>query len=188
MQRKEFIKAACTLGVCSCAGMGLWAEDSAAPAQNASTDVEQLKGKLDFIQKRFAKLVGILHASVDEATRKKIFESLGRECAREFKGQTAAFQGTPRGFVEQVQKWWVEKAEYDEAAGTLRITDKQRHCSCPFVNEQLMSPEFCDCTLGWQKETYTMIFGKPVDVDLEESILRGGKRCIYRIRVAKSAA
>ncbi len=31
-----------------------------------------------------------------------------------------------------------------------------------------------------------MILGKPVDV--EQSILRGGKRCIFIIRVAKSAA
>jgi predicted hydrocarbon binding protein len=187
MQRKEFIKAACTLGVCSCAGFGLWAEDSAAPGQNPGAEAEQLRGKLNFIQTRFATLVSSLGSNVDENTRKKILESMGRECARQFKSQTGQFRGNPRGFVEQVQKWWVEKAEYDEAAGTLRITDKQRHCTCPFVNEQLTAPGFCDCTLGWQKETYTMIFGKPVEVELEESILRGGKRCIFRIRVAKSA-
>ena len=182
MRRKDFIKAACTLGACSCAGFSLWGEDSASSGRKADSEVDQLKGRLDFIRTRFAKLLAGLGSDVDEDTRKKVLESMGRECARQFKSQTGQFAGNPRGYIEQVQKWWVEKAEYDEAAGTLRITDKQRHCTCPFVDERLTPPDFCNCTLGWQRETYTMIFGKPVKVELEESILRGGKRCIFRIQ------
>jgi hypothetical protein len=44
-------------------------------------------------------------------------------------------------------------------------------------------PSFCDCTLGWQEKTYSEILGRPVKAELEQSILRGGKKCIYRIAI-----
>jgi hypothetical protein len=37
--------------------------------------------------------------------------------------------------------------------------------------------------LGWQKQTYSAILGKPVEAELEQSLLRGGSRCVYRIQV-----
>jgi predicted hydrocarbon binding protein len=37
--------------------------------------------------------------------------------------------------------------------------------------------------LGWQKQTYSAILGKPVEAELEESILRGSGRCVFRIQV-----
>jgi hypothetical protein len=47
-----------------------------------------------------------------------------------------------------------------------------------------MTPgSFCDCTLGWQEEAYSEILGRPVKAELEESILRGGKRCVYRMTI-----
>jgi hypothetical protein len=32
-------------------------------------------------------------------------------------------------------------------------------------------------------EAYSTILGRPVTAELEESVLRGGKKCIYRIKV-----
>ncbi len=75
------------------------------------------------------------------------------------------------------------KTEYDEKAGIIRVFDRGPHCSCPLVKEGLTSGAQCDCTLGWQRETYSAILGRPVDAAVEESILRGGKRCVYRITV-----
>jgi hypothetical protein len=37
--------------------------------------------------------------------------------------------------------------------------------------------------LGRQVEAYSTILGRPVTAELEESVLRGGKKCIYRIKV-----
>jgi hypothetical protein len=87
------------------------------------------------------------------------------------------------GFLAEGRKQWMEKAEFDNKAGTIRIVDKLKSCSCPLVKPGATPPEFCDCTLGWQKETYSAILGKPVEVEIEESILRGGSRCVFRTRV-----
>jgi hypothetical protein len=54
------------------------------------------------------------------------------------------------------------------------------------VKEGVTPPSFCDCTLGWQEAAYSTILGRPVRAELEESILRGGKKCIYRIRVIEA--
>ncbi len=187
MKRDEFIKTALSLGVCSCAGF-LWPGPGAAGAEEkpADEDVEALKWKLDFMRKRFAKLVGILDAHLDEGTRKKVFEEMGRECARLFVDLTGKYKGNPRAFLEEIQKRWARSAEYDEAAGSIRVVDRSDHCTCAFVDERLTPPAFCDCTLGWQKETYSTILGEPVDAELEESILRGGKKCAFRMQVAKN--
>jgi hypothetical protein len=188
MTRDEFIKGLCTLGACSCAGWMLGVGGSARAEEKPNEEVDALKGKLNFMRVRFAKLVGILSDKLDESDRKEVFESMGRECARQFMDLTGKFAGKPEAFLEEIKKRWAKEAAYDPAAGTIRVVDKSEHCSCAFVDEQLTPPAFCDCTLGWQKETYTMILGQPVDAELEESILRGGKQCAYRMRVVKSTA
>jgi predicted hydrocarbon binding protein len=174
--------------MCSFVGLALRAEDSAHAGQNVNPEIDELKWKLDFMRKRFAKLVGILSANLDESTRKKVFESMGRDCAKLFMDLTGKFKGNPEAFLEEIKKRWAKSAEYDEEAGRIRVVDKSNHCTCAFVDEQLTPPAFCDCTLGWQKETYAMILGQPVDAELEESILRGGKQCVFRIQAVKSAA
>jgi predicted hydrocarbon binding protein len=151
-------------------------------AQTANPEVGALKRKLEAAQLRFAKLVALLGENLDASTRKRIFESLGRECAKQYRGLTAKYANDIRGFLAAAQQQWVESVEYDEAAGSIRIVDKATTCSCPLVDQSLTPPEFCDCTLGWQKETYSMILGRPVEAEIEESILRGGKRCVFRIR------
>jgi predicted hydrocarbon binding protein len=167
--------------------VGAWlpGANPAGAEEPANAEVEALKWKLEFMRKRFAKLVGILSENLDEGTRKRVFEGLGRECARMFMDLTGKFKGDPRGFLEEIQKRWAKSAEYDEAAGRIRVVDKSDRCTCAFVDEQLTPPAFCDCTLGWQKETYAMILGQPVDAELEESVLRGGKRCVFRIQLVK---
>ena len=188
MRRDEFIKGLCTLGACSCAGFMLGTGGSARAEDKPNEEIEALKWKLNFMRVRFAKLVGILSANLDESTRKKVFECMGRECAKQFMDLTGKFKGNPEAFLEEIKKRWAKETEYDKEAGRIRVVDKSNHCTCAFVDEQLTPPAFCDCTLGWQKETYSMILGQPVDAELEESILRGGKRCVFRMQAVKSAA
>ena len=93
------------------------------------------------------------------------------------------YKGNIKGFLEEDRRNWMVEADYDEAKDTIRIVDKGPSCSCPMVKVEVTPPSFCDCTLGWQVEAYTEILGRPVTAELEESILRGGKKCIYRIKV-----
>ena len=93
------------------------------------------------------------------------------------------YKGNIHGFLEEGRRLWMAEADYDEAKGTIRIVDKGPSCSCPMVKVGMTPGSFCDCTLGWQEEAYSEILGRPVKAELEESILRGGKRCVYRINI-----
>lgn len=180
--RNEFLKC-CAAGVCSCVAMAL---PEPAAAETSTPESEQLRLQLEASRIRYAKLVSILEKDLDEATRKRIFDSLGRECARQFRSSTFdKYKGDLPGFLKYVQgpDGWAVKTEYDEKAGIIRVFDRGPHCSCPLVKEGLTSGAQCDCTLGWQRETYSAILGRPVDAVLEESILRGDKRCVYRMTV-----
>jgi len=188
MKRDEFIKAICSLGACSCASMALYSPNVAGAEEKPNEDLEALKWKMDFMRKRFAKLVGILDANLDENSRKKVFESLGRECARMFVDITGPYKGRPKEFLEEIKKRWAKETTYDEAKGMIRVVDRSDHCTCALVDEKLTPPAFCDCTLGWQKETYSMILGEAVDAELEESVLRGGKRCVFRVQAISTRA
>ena len=182
MTRSQFLKG-CASGTCSCAAVALVPLEPAR-AQTGNSEAAELQRKIDACQVRFAKLVGILNQNLDPPMRKKIFQSLGRECARQYQDLTGKYANDLEGFLAMARTKWIEKVEFDEKAGTIRITDKGPNCTCPLVKQGSTPPEFCDCTLGWQKEAYSAMLGRPVEAELEESILRGGSRCIFRIRIA----
>lgn len=158
----------------------------AAAAEPGNPEAEWLKGELDGVRIRYAKLVNILDATLDDAQKKKVFDGLGRQCAEMFRSQTIdKYKGNIDGFLQSLQTpgGWVEKVEYDKAAGTIRIQDKASKCTCPLVKNGLTPSLQCLCTLAWQRETYSGILGRPVEAELEESILRGSKRCVFRIKI-----
>lgn len=181
MTRSDFMK--CTLGMCSCAAFAFLPQEAEAQAESGNVEIDELKARLDAARKRFAILIRILNENLDAPTRKKILENLGRECARQYSSLTDKYKGNIDGFLETIRKQWVEKAEYDKEAGIIRVADKWKNCSCPLVDQSLTPSDFCNCTLGWQKETYSTILGRPVEATLEESILRGGSHCVYRIQI-----
>lgn len=171
MTRNDFMKC-CASGVCSCGALALVAPPGA-----------RAEGDPEITRRRFGRLVEILSQYLDEASRNKVWEALGRDHGKEYRGLTDKYKGDLPGFLAEIQKQWVEIAEYDAAAGTIRIVDKATACTCPLVDPKLTPPEFCNCAIGWQKEVYSAVVGKPVAAVIEESILRGGTRCVFRIQI-----
>jgi predicted ArsR family transcriptional regulator len=183
--RKEFVRrcaVACTAGLCSSLGRS---QEQA--GRQSSCDAEELKrtaSRADAARDRFARLIDEIESSMPEQERKQLLHNLGGRCADSYRASLLdRYKGNVRGFLEEGLRTWMAEANYDEAKGTIRIVDKSPTCSCPLVKEGATPPSFCDCTLGWQEEAYSTILGRPVKAELEESILRGGKRCVYRISI-----
>jgi predicted ArsR family transcriptional regulator len=180
MKRNEFLKSACKLGMCSCVGVSLLSGKSIADAtDDAKKELEQTMG---FIHKRFAKLIEGMNSSVDEGTKTKILEGVGRTCAGEYKDSFLKYKDNLEGFLDNLKKTWADQAEYDKKSKTIRVVGKkQKSCFCPFVNNSMTPKDFCNCSIGFNKESFETVLGKPVDVKIEESILRGGERCTFVI-------
>ena len=58
-------------------------------------------------------------------------------------------------------------------------------CLCPLVKDgpPRLPDTFCYCSLGWMQEMFGVVAEKPVDVELVESIKRGGQECRFIIRL-----
>ncbi|MFH1195049.1 MAG: hypothetical protein V1720_05020 [bacterium] len=183
MERKEFLKAACTFGICSCAGMSMLSSGNifAAGSSNAEGETDW---RIGFMQKRFANLIKILDNVSDPVEKKKILEDMGRGCANESKDQYTKFIGNPEGMLEVIKSEWAENTEYDKEKNRVRIIGKKMEsCFCPFVDSSLMPKEFCNCSMGYNKQMFETIFEKNVNVSIEESKLYGGERCSFIIDV-----
>jgi hypothetical protein len=190
MKRNEFLKA-CGAGICGCGVMGLLAplgasaevadgQTTAAPAE-----VDLLKRQIDGAHERFAQLVTIMGEDLGGATRDKILTRLGRGCAQAYRPFFQKYRGNLSGFHDQAKMAWLESAEYDEKAGVLRVAGKPAPCACPLVKAGRTPADFCNCSAGWQQEAYSTVLDKPVAVEIEETILRGGSRCRFRITVKR---
>ncbi len=184
MERKEFLKSACRFGVCSCAGMALFSGPFVR-AGSVQSEEEKPDWRLGFMQKRFAKLLGIIESSVDEETKLKMIEQLGRACSKEDASGYLPFKGNVRGYLKASEKEFFEKTVFDESAKRITLIGKKTEsCFCPFADVSVTPKSFCNCSLGFMKQTFETILEKPVEARVVESVLRGGERCSFEIRYA----
>ena len=187
MKRNEFLKV-CGVGLCGCAVSSLLAEAETRPesgdgqSTGVSDEVAQLKSALDGAHERFARLLAVMGEELDEADRNRILRRLGGQCALTNAKFFEAYRGNLAGFIARAKTAWLEDSEYDEKAGLLRVVGKPSPCYCPLVKKGLTPASFCTCTLGWQEAAYSIILGKPVTAEIEETVLGGGPRCSFRLR------
>ena len=151
------------------------------PTAAAPDETSELKRRLDGAHERFAKLLTIMGDDLDPAVRLKILQSLGRECSQDYGPFFSKYRGDLKGFLAKIQTAWVERVELDEQAGLLRVIGKPAPCACPLVKTGRTPARFCDCSRGWTQSAFSTVLGRPVAVEIEESVLRGGTRCSFRI-------
>jgi len=165
----------------ACSGCELSAAKKNAIAEDSEA-YRVLQWKYTFVRNRFNQLLDIMERETDAETLGKMIRQLGCECSR-----SVAFIseniGNLQGYWDELEKRWGEKAEFDEANGIITITTPERPCVCPLIIQQQTPPSICDCSLGWQKQTYETILSRPVEVTLVESALRGSKRCAFKIHI-----
>jgi len=176
MDRKNFLKSACGLGICSCIGVGLLSSNKVLASENSETDWKE-----KFVKYRFAKLIGILDLTLDEETKNQILESLGKECAKE--GVAENYKNNVDGFFNEIHNRWGENATFDRKKGLIRIETPERDCVCPLVDSKIISKSVCQCSVGWQTQTYTTILGQKVKAKCVESVVGGSKKCVFEVQI-----
>ena len=180
MNRKDFFKNVCKYGACGCAGM-MFLTPADLIAGDDTPEENKEDWRISFMQHRMAKLIEDMDGKMDDETLRSFLENMGKQCAKENSERNAKFKGDLDGYLESMGDW-VEKKEHDKAKGIVKITgSKSESCFCPFVDSSKMPKEFCNCSKGWQMETFESIIGKPVDVNIDSSVLWGGDRCSFTI-------
>ncbi len=75
--------------------------------------------------------------------------------------------------------------QYTSAAETGQPS-KEGACLCPSIESKPagLSPTYCLCSVGCVRVMREMRFGRPIEVELLDSVLKGGKRCKFKITAA----
>jgi predicted hydrocarbon binding protein len=187
MNKREFLKTTCGLGLCTCAASIFGKAQLDQPASDPEKDKlkdqnMRLNWRVNHAKRQFSALMKMLETELDPSILKKNMEQLGRNCAKSL-GWAEQHKGNPEGFFEYMKKQAGERLAFDETGKIITIVTPNRDCVCCLVDSSQMPGSYCDCSIGWQKETYETILGKPVEVDLKESVLRGSKRCVFEVRI-----
>lgn len=147
-------------------------------------------------------------ASMDEflqAHHKKQVEELQRHCdtntvwyeqsiTQEVVDFVAANQEI-QSAVREGDVLYTTKIPYDPAqylAETDPVKKRYYACHCPFVREAILagspavSENWCYCSGGFVKYPYEVILGRPLRVNMLQSVLRGDPVCRFAIDIAEA--
>ncbi|MGB8957972.1 MAG: hypothetical protein WCC00_03055 [Candidatus Aminicenantales bacterium] len=188
-------------GACMCAaaaGMrAAFAGQTASTKPGEKTDARSAK-RMEFVDGWVRRFFEAMDKTLDEASRQRLMMANGRSCFAAYAGppkkQPApdalekfaawiAAQGKEKGYSIEgkvISFEFVGSAETGQAS-------PEKVCLCPTAEAQKagqISPTYCLCSVGYVKEMHERMLGRPVEVELVDSVLRGGKRCQFRMTVA----
>ncbi|HUJ42676.1 MAG TPA: hypothetical protein VLW52_03605 [Opitutaceae bacterium] len=186
MNRKQFLKN-CALGVCSCAAVAVPGPAAWSAAETAKSEDWRLR----FVKQRYGRLLEILSRRMSETALNETLFELGNCCSAFGDDTLQKFRGDLEGYRRVVkQSASADNITYDWEKGVITMaSDERTDCFCPLISRFHHAPPVaCQCSLGWQQHTWETLLQKSVRVELKESVLRGGKRCVFVIHVGDRAA
>ena len=117
-----------------------------------------------------------------------LIERCGRACS--------ARKGHAEGMkkLKEAASWCKTRSDYvkflkehisdkiTEEPDGIRIPLGKPKCTCPLAVD-IQSPMLCCCTQGSNKETWSVLFGPDVRVEMVETFMRGGNDCVIKIYI-----
>jgi len=202
INRKEFFVSTSKicLGACLCT-LGwkkLLAQESTETDPGSKSTARAIK-RMAFADTWIKRFMDVLDKTLDEKMRKNVMMTNGKVCFQEWiksKGQKIK----PKSFEKwaaQVKKRKDKNSvriegnviyfEYTSSAETGK-SSPEGICLCPMVESKPagLSSTYCLCSLGYVKEMNEQTFGRRVEVELLDSVLKGGKRCRFKVTVLSS--
>lgn len=128
-------------------------------------------------------LIDGLDQYVDEDTRSKVLEQCGRQCqSQRFVKKARSIYQESKDMNEFLSKFGkIYEHLHTEGDNVYIVYPK---CYCSFVNKipsGQLSATYCNCSRGWAKELFEGAVGRPVEVVMEKSIVKGDDQCKFRI-------
>ncbi len=195
MDRKKFLCRTLQLGLgCGAAGLGL---EGVTPALAAAADGKPdakpdeatiARMERDFVLNWLTDLLDTAEQQLDVATRIKLIEGCGRGCYRrhQFK-QDIARDG--QGDVDKLVAAYKRNFEIWREGPDLvhiRYGETSASCYCPAAKNRPPKPGdlHCECTRTTHQTIFETALGRPIKVEVVESLRRGGKTCHFLVHLA----
>jgi hypothetical protein len=193
VNRKEFLAgASATAAIVLVRNIG-WAAQQPAEAKPAApapsgTPVQE---KYAFSQGYIKRLMDVIDQQLTPEQRTALMEANGRACYRNAHG-TGKLPGGLDELVRRIQGYGPDiirregntiHFRYVQNPAGLKVEDGYRLCPLVEQGPPGLSGTFCQCSVGYVREMFSSAAGKPVKVELTESLKRGGKSCRFVIQV-----
>jgi predicted hydrocarbon binding protein len=145
---------------------------------------DQMAQKKKFVHDWVLNLMNNMDRHMAEEEKITLLEHCGRACAESHaKAEASKHTGNLEGWLGVLKKW-VGPENVRRKDDVVQIVYSK--CLCPLVQDQppLMSKTYCNCSRGWLLEVFETVVGKPVEVELEDSIMQDGSQCRFSIRIS----
>jgi hypothetical protein len=185
LDRKEFFSASWkgALGCCALAVLDNSAEGQSAPAAPQS----EADREKEFVRNWLTDLFDSMDAELDEPTRVRVMAGCGRGCFRRFSfKQDIARLG--KGSLENLLAAYKKNFEVWQEGSQVHVRygAAVKQCYCPAARYHPATPHdiHCECTRATHQTIFETALGRPIRVQILESVRRGGKTCHFVATVA----
>ena len=186
MNRKEFLKRGITaVGCCVAFGVGEARAAGGEAGQQAGAD-SQDPDKV-FIKNWLSDLLESMDKELPEDVKSRVIGACGRACfeRHEFKRNWAiAGKGDVDKLIAALQKNFLVTRE--GSLVHIRYGEVSKRCYCPAANYRPSKPNdaHCYCTRATHQAVWETALGRPIRVDIAETLRRGGKTCHFVVHLA----
>jgi len=123
-----------------------------------------------------------LKSILDDKKRDKILENRGRKCiSKSFLKKAHAASNNAKS-EEEIINNLIDSVDmlHKEGNSLYMIFPK---CYCHHVKKYKgkIPDYYCNCSKGWIKELFKNALDREVEVEIESTVLRGGKECRFHI-------
>ena len=133
--------------------------------------------------------VEILEAEVGTESAVEIMKTCGSKCCGAGQRKTAkklmAESNSLKEFLEKFIDFGVKDGELGyEIVDDHTFRTHHNKCFCGQVKQMkqnLKTATYCQCSVEFNRQFFSSAFGKPVEVELKQSILTGGAHCEFEI-------
>jgi hypothetical protein len=190
MERKDFLKCTCGIGVASCLGLGVLTNNNLFAEDKQSDKTDKKTPVLSVDTRQMQNVLFYVEETMDESVKKNIFARLGYEHTTD-KGLINwinGYKNNLKSYFDRINSnkdtYW-EKIEYNPDTSTIKITGKVvDRCACPYAQSDNPPKSLCNyCCISFQKNMFEMLLDKKVMVKTDEAFLLGGNRCSSTIFV-----
>ncbi len=135
------------------------------------------------------KTIADLEKSIGKPALIKVMRACGSKCcgvtsrkrAKVYWSQSKSL----KGFINNLNKHHLGGGRL-KLINEHRITGGYDTCYCgqvKYTTEPFPSDTYCQCSTAWYKQLFETALGKPVKVELKQSIIQGAKSCEFVIHV-----
>ena len=186
MNRKQFLDRAARLGFCSSVALALRGEASASAEASQASELDALRAERDFIVNWLTDLLEAIEARLDDGTKRLLMAGCGKGCydRHQFKRDLAA---KGKGSLDRLTEAYRSSFEVWRQGDLfhIRYGEISKGCFCPVAKAIPPRPDdiHCECTRATHQAIFEAALGRPFEVEIVESVRRGGRTCHFTVRL-----